>query len=1398
MLYLMLPLSLWAVPLERAQVPEPLKPWVDWVLQDETTLDCPWQFDAEVRQCSWPSTLELHLNEKGGTFRQQWQVFGEVLVQLPGDSTHWPQNVRNDDNQALLVQARDGVPQVRLAAGPHVIQGEFSWDKLPRTLAVTPASGLVSLQVNSQPVAHPNFNAQGQLWLMAGDNTEVAQDDLDVQVFRKVLDSHPVEVLTSIRLRVSGKQRNAVLAPVLLDGMIPLRIESSLPTRLDGRQGLQVQLRPGEWTLEISGRAVGDQTRFALPASQEPWPTQEVWVLAADPQVRQVEVSGAPSIDPNQTLLPGDWKSLPAYLLSAGDSLSLNVVQRGAVPEGSNELNLVRNLWLDFDGGGYTLQDRLSGQLQQQSRLGVLPALKLGRVRIDGQPQFITEGGQDNSAGVEIRKARINLEAESRYEGSRSQPPVSGWQQDLKSVQTTLYLPPGWQLFAASGTDNVPASWLMAWSLLDLFLVLIIALAVGYLYGWPWGTFALLALALVWQEAGAPRFVWLNLLAVLALWRVLPAGHLKQWLGYYRWFSLLLIVLVLVPYMIQTVRVGLYPQLEQGGYSDFGGDAYQQASVPQTGIAPEVEMNMDRVQREGQAMDEYASGRQMPAPPPAPVMKPSASLSKKSYRQQVDLSAMDPNSVVQTGPGLPDWRGWRSVGLNWSGPVRPDETSRLWLIGPRLNLFIKLLGILLLLGLSWRLADLGGEASGAVKHGSGPLKWLPPLPDWKAWRKHLPVLGLLAVLPLLLPAIGRAATLPGPELLQELKQRLIRAPECQPDCAQIEQMQILVTDNRLNLMLRVHAATDTAIPLSGQQDTWMPQQVLMDGERVQALRRDERQTLWMQVPQGLHQVQLSGVLPARNSVPLLLPLKPHQVVWRSQDPNWTLEGVKDDGVPESQLQLNRVQSGTGQGLAEQQSILPVFVRIERRLNLGLEWYVETRITRLSPPDLPLTLNIPLLPGEQPMSEQQEVRNQHIRISLGAGQDEASWSSRLPLGEQLELKAVDSADFLERWSVAVSPVWHLEPEGIPVNRFVEEGSFTVPEWLPWPGETLVLNLSRPKGLPGQTVTIRSSQLEVSAGKRASDVKLTLAILSSRGVRHDIQLPVGARVQQLRVDDVQQQLQNTDNRITVSLKPGEQQVVLEWRDPEPAGFRYRFPAVDTGLPSVNARARIEPSQERWILWTGGPAMGPAVLFWGVLLVLAILAFLLGRSGLTPLKGWQWLLLAVGLSQTATPLMIVVAAWLMAISWREKQQLQLREWQFNLMQVLLAGLTLVALLILMGAVANGLLGRPEMQIAGNGSSTYALNWYQDRTGTVLPQPDLVSAPLWIYRVLMLAWALWLAFSVLGWLRHGWRAINAGGLWKSLPLRISRTAVPRQPVQPQNPPPAQPQAPVSPSGGQ
>jgi hypothetical protein len=53
----------------------------------------------------------------------------------------------------------------------------------------------------------------------------------------------------------------------------------------------------------------------------------------------------------------------------------------------------------------------------------------------------------------------------------------------------------------------VPNSWISRWTLLDLFLVLIAALAVSRLWNNYWGLFALITLALIWHEAGAPRFI---------------------------------------------------------------------------------------------------------------------------------------------------------------------------------------------------------------------------------------------------------------------------------------------------------------------------------------------------------------------------------------------------------------------------------------------------------------------------------------------------------------------------------------------------------------------------------------------------------------------------------------------------------------------------------------------------------------------------------------------------------------------------------------------------------------------------------------------------------------------------------------------------------------------------
>jgi hypothetical protein len=73
--------------------------------------------------------------------------------------------------------------------------------------------------------------------------------------------------------------------------------------------------------------------------------------------------------------------------------------------------------------------------------------------------------------------------------------------------------------------------------------------------------------------------------------------------------------------------------------------------------------------------------------------------------------------------------------------------------------------------------------------------------------------------------------------------------------------------------------------------------------------------------------------------------------------------------------------------------------------------------------------------------------------------------------------------------------------------------------------------------------------------------------------------------------------------------------------------------------------------------------------------------------------------------------------------------------------------------------------MQIQGNGSSGSELLWYQDRASGPLPDAWVLWVPLWVYKVAMLAWALWTAQALLGWLRWGWSCFGEGGLWRARP---------------------------------
>ena len=309
---------------------------------------------------------------------------------------------------------------------------------------------------------------------------------------------------------------------------------------------------------------------------------------------------------------------------------------------------------------------------------------------------------------------------------------------------------------------------------------------------------------------------------------------------------------------------------------------------------------------------------------------------------------------------------------------------------------------------------------------------------------------------------------------------------------------------------------------------------------------------------------------------------------------------------------------------------------------------------------------------------------------------------------------------------------------------------------------MLTLSRPTAVPGPTLTLDRVDVQVTLGRRASENQLELQVRGTQGGIHPIHLPEGAAPTRLAVDGLDLPLPQAGAPLEIPLVPGRQSVSIQWRGPQGPGPWIAPALPELGSPAVNLNLSVRIPPDRWVLLTGGPRIGPVVLFWGVLVVLGGLALGLGRTRLTPLKAHDWLLLGIGLSLAQVWVLLLVAGWLLALGLRRRLGHQTPRWRYNLTQAALVALTLAALVGLVGAVSQGLLGLPAMQILGNGSGDGLLNWYQDRTAGPLPPVWVIAVPMWVYRALMLAWALWLAWRLLDWLRWGWEGCSQPVLWR------------------------------------
>ena len=1316
-------IALSAVPLvaQETQAPQTLAEWQGWVSYNHQDEDCPHIYNGKERQCRWPSTLNLDIQQTTGFFRAEVELFAASWVTLPGNSKHWPQQVKiKKSGTQLVVVERQGRPSVWLGKGHHQISGRFAWSVMPKSLFISQDTGILHLQINGKSIQQPDRSTDGVIHLHDQQTKKETKtkDSLEVQVFRKISDSIPMLITTHIDLKVAGSNREISLGARIPDAQIPVSLHSKLPVRLDQSKQIRTQIRPGHFTITLVTRVDTPTTTLGLPESTRPWPTEEIWSFESHNEFRTVTIKNGVSIDPSQTSLPKNWHRLPTYLITHDTPLIIETRKRGNANPAPDNLALQRTIWLDEDGSHYTIKDQITGTMHNSWRLEMQQDSELGRVSLNNNDQLITKQNENGQAGVEVRHGTINLSAVSRIRASHLN--ITGWDHNFQSVQATLNLPPGWRLFATQGIDQA-SSWISKWTLLDLFLVLLIVLSASKLFDLPTAGITLITLTLIYHEPNAPRWIWPNLLITIGLIRVIPLGKLRKLMTLYLRVSLGVLLLIAIPFMVEQAHWSLHPQL--GYHNDYGsasfendyvGDATMDSSLPVTIMSRQSSPKKSYLHRD----------------------KGVARSSRFSQQYQ-----LDPAANIQTGPGLPSWH-WQTMRLNWNGPVMADQTMRLFLISPLLSRILGFARVLFLASLVLLFLR---------KH----LK-IPEL-DLSTGKTLATILMMTA---LLLPVKTQAAeNIPSAQLLKEYETRLFSPPDCFPECGDIDSMAMSIQKENLNIDLQIHSYSDIFVPLP-TSTLWKARTITIDG-RPATIRTDGKDVVWLQCEEGLHTINMKGALPTNRDIAFSLPLRPHLVTFSGD--GWEIDGVNQNHRPGQNIQLRKtiIKKDTPTATFESGSLPPQLI-VERVLRFDMEWSMLTTVRRVSPTGSPILVKIPLLDFES-VTTGALIKDNKIEATIPAKGNSFSWTSTLKKQQLLRLTAHTGQQWSEVWKLDISPMWHVETSGFPSTHNSNSNTSRQPTWHPWGGETIEIHITKPIAIQGKTFTIDASLLEITPGKRSTESTLTLQARSSRGGQHTLTLPPQSTLKSVRLNGRVEPIRMQGAEVMIPIHPGKQIIVVNWIHPNPMGIKYTTSALSIGIDSVNSEIKINVPRSRWVLFTGGPQTGPAILFWSEFLVILLISLGLGQISFTPLKSWQWMLLAGGLSQSGLIPTALVAVWLLALGARKKYGNELKGAMFNLQQCGIVLFTIIATVSLFYAVHNGLLGRPQMHIEGNGSSTFLLKWYQDRF-SIYPQPWFISAPLLVFRLSMLAWALWLAFSVLGWLRWGWDCFATDHLWKEV----------------------------------
>ena len=1260
--------------------------------------------------------------------------------------------------------------------------------------------------------------------------TERPQEALHIAVHRLLRDDVPAQLTTHMRFDVTGAPREVDVGAVLPEGFVLYASESPLPLSWTDDGGLRVSVRAGSHEVLLHAERAAELRTLRRPTPGAHWPESEVWAVDASSGSRLAEVRGAPGVDGRRTSMPVGWRALPAYRMAETTELAFVEISRGMSSPPDDQRTVHRRLWWSPDGTRIEARDHVIATLFRPQRLNVQTPGRLGRVTLGGDERLLTIDPDGASLGVELRHTHVDLHAEVHYDETRGRLPALGWATRADQLSAELMTPPGWTFVAAVGPDRASTSWVERWDLFDLFLLLLLVLVVRAVAGTPAALLGGLGWFLAWHELHLPKVSWLVLLAALAIHIGLAGRvRFPLWWHTLRWSLILAVCFWSLAFFAEQARTAFFPHLAQdvwgpdgyrprphgSGLDILGGAREQAPPMARSAATRSMEamvyehdefLLMEDAAEEGAGGAAYGrSGRGMGARQEAPAPDEPARLP--------ELVPAERGEMLQTGWGIPQWR-WRAHPLAWSGPVSGSQQLRLILLPPWLTALLSLLRAFLMLALvAWVLlvlqrrvkeregrsvpvdrpgggvdagseagvdAGVGSEIAGVVPtEGSGAAA----KEDRGAAAQGAVVVGvLLACLVFVAapaPSAHAASAFPSADMLRDLQAWLTRQPTCAAQCVATEHLRIEAREGRLQLVARVHVGVPSAWVVPGPAAAWVPERVVVEGREMPLVRgSDDR--LRVRLPEGVHTLRVEGEL--RDGLALELAPPPYGMALSAA--GWAVDGWRPGQQVPNVLHFRREgraaenaqeeeQAGVPQADPDAAMLEPGRATVSRTLVFDVTWRVHVQVSRRAPGRRTIAVALPLMPGESLARAPEGVdeRDGRVVVTLGPGVSTLTYATTLQEAASVTLQApAAGASWTETWHVQCTTLWRCRAEGVPpvgaAAQTVAEGeSLWSQTFKPWADETLVIGLERAAGAAGPTMTIDSARLMLSTGRRLENAELNLRLRTSTGGGLTLQLPSGVALQGVWIDGRVLPTEHEGGRVQVIVPPGEGDLRVVWQEERAWSLRRAAPTVVLGQGAVDVRVSWAAPESRWLLWAGGSPWGPVVVFWQWALALMVVAWVLARVTPTPLRVSAWFLLALGMTQVTPIAPLVVAAWLVVCGLRPRLVDQ-RWWIYNLTQVALVGLTLLAFVALFAAIRQGLVLRPpDMQVTGAGSSSGHLQWYVDRSEGSLPVVWIVSLPLWCWHFTMLAWALWLAWRVVGWSRWAWETASAAGLWRKRP---------------------------------